>query len=347
MLTPLFLSHLSLRQLFSGPDDLPLLRSRMDALESAWQLEHEASSRNLTYGLWPPGSSTVEVLLRRSKGWNAFGRTQGQRTLLNPEEALFLMESDRLLAFRAVGDHAPMSLHAGYAAAAAVGLTSERYAVFAHLCRLGFIVRRHSKASLRGEEDAADGPNAAQEPQLPTVEDLATGATAAAARGGRGPDGAAAAAGEAEQLEQGAHAPGSVLGGEHGTHAPVDGAASDTPCRGWWHPSAGWPQGQAAAPVLLDALPSEAQACADAWRPELLYDVWTTARMCGKKWASRPIFRVVMSTHRPPTAEEMVTLARENGDVSLKCIVVKPGIVIGFDFGVVTSNTTPKQKGNR
>jgi len=132
----------------------------MDALESAWQLEHEASSRNLTYGLWPPGSSTVEVLLRRSKGWNAFGRTQGQRTLLNPEEALFLMESDRLLAYRAVGDHLPMSLHAGYAAAAAVGLTSERYAVFAHLCRLGFIVRRHSKASLRAEEDAADGPAA-------------------------------------------------------------------------------------------------------------------------------------------------------------------------------------------
>jgi hypothetical protein len=319
----------------------------MDALESAWQLEHEASSRNLTYGLWPPGSSTVEVLLRRSKGWNAFGRTQGQRTLLNPEEALFLMESDRLLAFRAVGDDAPMSLHAGYAAAAAVGLTSERYAVFAHLCRLGFIVRRHSKASPRAEEDAADGP-AAQEPQLPTVEDLATGASGSPLDGGHLQDGAQD--GEAalgEQLEAGACAPGGVHDGAHGTPAPVGGDTASAPSRGWWRPGTSWPQGPASIPVLLDALPSEAQACADAWRPELLYDVWTTARMCGKKWASRPIFRVVMSTHRPPTAEEMVTLARENGDVSLKCIVVKPGIVIGFDFGVVTSNTTPKQKGNR
>ena len=317
----------------------------MDALESAWQLEHEASSRNLTYGLWPPGSSTVEVLLRRSKGWNAFGRTQGQRTLLNPEEALFLMESDRLLAYRAVGDHLPMSLHAGYAAAAAVGLTSERYAVFAHLCRLGFIVRRHSKASLRAEEDAADGP-AAQEPQLPTVEDLATGASVL--DGVHAPDGAQdGEAAPGEQLKVAACASGGVHASAHGTAAAVDVEMAGAPSRGWWRPGAAWPPGLATVPVLLDALPSEAQAVADAWRPELLYDVWTTARMCGKKWASRPIFRVVMSTHRPPTAEEMVTLARENGDVSLKCIVVKPGIVIGFDFGVVTSNTTPKQKGNR
>jgi len=328
-------------QLFSGEEDLPLLQSRMDALQSAWQLKHEASSRHVSYGLWPPGSSVVEVLLRRGRGWNTFGQSQASRWLMIPEEALFLMESDRMLVYRAVGDEAPMTLHAGYAAAAETGLTAERYAVFAHLCRLGFAVRRNKSVAPRFEQYVSIAPAAPQVPPL-AAEDL-PGVTPAATEDEPRVEGDAADAADEEGGQPGADEPGADADATIQDACMQADHAVSTSSRGWWRVGDAWPQAKANGLVLVDALPHEAQASADAWHPELLYDVWN-ARF-NLKFA-KPIFRVVMSTHRPPNAAEMAKLCRQNGSISLKCIVVKPGIVIGFDFGVVTSTSLPRQRGN-
>lgn len=300
-------------------------------------MEHAPGARFVSFGVWPVGSRCAEVLLKRGKGWNAFGQHVGTRTLLSPEEALFLMESDRLVLFRSTDDEVPMSLHAVYAAAAATGISSERYAAFAHLCRLGFVVHQYGAPWFLDSRDAApaggDEGEGAGEEELPPVDELGVAETAAQAGG----DGAA----EVPAAAAAAASPAPAACDAGGVTTPAAG-----PGRAWW-PRDGWPSFDTPSVVLLQPLPSAAEAAAGAWAPELLYDVWPPQSAFTKRRVGRPFFRVCLSTQRPPNARETAALARASGSVPVKCIIVKPGIVIGFDVGVSTSTSVPKKKGNR
>ena len=322
MLTPL--------QLFSTAEDVPVLHSRLDALHSAWQLEHALQARWASYAVWPHGSATAELLLKRGKGWNAFGTHVGPRTLLCAEEALFLMESDRLVVYRAAGDAVPLTLHDGYASALASGVSPEQYTAFAHLCRLGFVVHRHgtpwfmdSLAESTAIAAAAADPlvDAAGAP-FPPVDEL----------GG-------AASEQAVAVAEAAAEP--IRAAEPVLAAPA--AAS----RAWWRSDA-WPAAPASGlPLVVEPPISAAEASASAWAPRLLYDVWPPQAVFTKRRVGKPFFRVCLSTFRPPNAAETAALAAKSGNVPVKCIIVKPGIVIGFDVGVVSLTTVPKKKGNR
>jgi len=323
------LRRLTCAQLFATEEDLPLLRSRLDALQTAWQLEHAVTPRWVSYAVWPLGSANVEVLLKRGKGWNAFGTHIGPRTVLCAEEALFLMESDRLVVYRDARDEVPISLHAGYASALAAGISAERYTAFAHLCRLGFVVHRHGTpwfVDSRSAEAAEVAEPASAAFDAPACEPPAAPLEPPAA-----------------PLEP----PATPLEPPEPPAEPLEAAAPPHPSRAWWR-SDHWPVPPPTCPPLeVEPPPSAAEASASAWTPELLYDVWPPQSVFTKKRVGKPFFRVCLSTARPPNAAETAALAARSGNVPVKCIIVKPGIVIGFDVGVVSLTHIPRKKGNR
>jgi hypothetical protein len=81
------------------------------------------------------------------------------------------------------------------------------------------------------------------------------------------------------------------------------------------------------------------------------------SRITPKGWSYRafpdlataplPDLVTLLSSARPPNAAETAALAARSGNVPVKCIIVKPGIVIGFDVGVVSLTHIPRKKGNR
>lgn len=330
--------------MFSGPEDVPLLRARLDSLQAVWELQHAPRGKAVSYGLWPKGANRVEILFKRGKGWQAFGQHTGSRTLLLPEEALYLMESDRLVCLPAISSGAPLTLHAGYAAAMATGLTSAHYSAFAHLCRMGFVVRRcdepwfldrkgwayaaQEEARLeREEEPAAPG---ATEPVLPPVAD--EGDDAPWVNPGWGEQAVAPMAGVEQPVQSDALEP------------PPAAAAGDAPCRTWWPaeaapayvaPLAPLPVvEEAVAPAALPpphaALP--AGPAEDA--PRVVYDVWPPRANFNKRTTGKPQFRLCITSVRPPAPAELAVMSAASAPVPVKSVIVRPGMFIGFDINL-------------
>jgi tRNA-splicing endonuclease subunit Sen54 len=345
-------------QLFASDADQATLHTRLDALQAAWELQHAPGAKTVSFGVWPPGSAVGEVTLKRGKGWQAFGQHTGARTLLSPEETLFLMESDRLVCFPALGAKAPLTLHAGYAAAAAAGVTPERYAAFAHLCRMGFVVRRCNTPWFLDRHGWA---HAAQEEALLQQQEAA-GAAGGSAAAPPEPEAVAGGAGESELGDDAGWAAQQEQAGDDAPAAPPQEApppeqqpadapaasplpapgASEGGCRGWW-PASAW--GEAAEPVAAQPaaappppparpVPAPAATTPSGWRPELVYDVWPPRATFNKRHAGPPSFRLCLASVRPPTCAELAALTAASGRVPVKCVIVRPGMFIGFDVGL-------------
>ena len=351
-------------QLFASEADAVTLRARLDALQTVWQLQHAPHAKHVSYGTWPHGAQQAEVLAARGKGWQAFGQHTGSRTLLFPEEALFLMESDRLVCYPGVEARAPMTLHAGYAAAAAAGVTPERYAAFAHLCRMGFVVRRCRAPWILDRRGWAHAK--LEEARLAREEELGSGGAAAPAgeqvdahdqdiddAEGEGWDDQAAA----EQQQQRAVADATPAADVHAplvaplstsppTLASTD--AASTGSRGWW-PRSGWEAGAAfqAAPLMPtptthaqavagSSAPAAPQAARSAGAPELLYDVWPPRSTFNKRCAGPPAFRLCVSTARPPSCDELAAITSDSAPVPVKCVIVRPGMFVCFKVVLAT-----------
>jgi hypothetical protein len=340
----------ALRQLLADAEaDAPLLRVRLDALQAAWQLQHAPGVKTVSFGVWPPGAAVGEVLLKRGKGWQAFGQHTGARTLLYPEETLFLMESDRLVCFPDVGARTPLTLHAGYAAAAAAGVSSARYAAFAHLCRMGFVVRRcglpwfldrrgwahaaHEEAELEASGDAQ--PAAAGAGSAPEGEDE------------EAPDGWLADCEAARAEPDEAAQPPLEEATQPVTQEPSQPPCADADavpahegaCRGWWPASAWEPAplpAAAAQPAVRARSPQHARLPAEpAWgAPEVVYDVWPPRSTFNKRLAGAPQFRLCLCEARPPSAAELAAMSAASAPVPVKCVIVKPGIFMGFEVGL-------------
>jgi hypothetical protein len=345
-----------------------VLRTRLNALQAAWELQHAPGAKTASYGVWPPAPAQGEVLLKRGKGWQAFGQHLGARTLLFPEETLFLMESDRLVCYGDVGARAPLSLHAGYAAAAAAGVTAERYAAFAHLCRMGFVVRRCGAPwflDRRGWAHAAQEEALERQAEARCAEAAAatTAAAATAAQQLQPVDAAAAGWEEADGDTPWEAAPplpaeaeAELAEEEQSGAAVLPPAVGDTlsagSSRGWW-PRSAWeappaPPGAAAsaaaaapacaaaaaapvAPAVAAAAVAGAAASGAAGAPELVYDVWPPRSTFNKRNAGPPSFRLCLSSSRPPSCTELAALTAASRGVPVKCAIVRPGMFIGFD----------------
>lgn len=72
--------------------------------------------------------------------WSSFGHGDSGDVFLYPEEALFLMESGIL---RVLHNALPASIQQAYGwIDKDAQLTFQHYFVYAHLCRLGFVIQR-------------------------------------------------------------------------------------------------------------------------------------------------------------------------------------------------------------
>ena len=131
----------------------PRQASRLRNLVAAWSTPLGASPNALSVAVWRARDAVAEVVRARGRHLAKFGYAVGAKTYLHPEEALFLVETERLVLLadeRGVAARAPMSLRAARAATTAVprrgiaaGVPPDAYAIFAHLARKGYVPRRH------------------------------------------------------------------------------------------------------------------------------------------------------------------------------------------------------------
>lgn len=96
---------------------------------------------NLSVGTWKPDERVVEVSVAKGSYWHHFGQRKGSKMLLQPHEALFLLEQGSLeLYFGGL----PMSFQQGYMSMLSEDFSPDHYQVYAYFLRLGFTVLPHS-----------------------------------------------------------------------------------------------------------------------------------------------------------------------------------------------------------
>ncbi|ELT91160.1 hypothetical protein CAPTEDRAFT_229033 [Capitella teleta] len=102
-------------------------------------------SKTLTKAQWDPVAQKVEVISKAMhQFWKVMGHVEEGRFWLQPEEALFLMDEGVVEIYHG---EVPLSLQQAYGMFLNCStLPPERYQVYSHLCRLGYIVRRHVPA---------------------------------------------------------------------------------------------------------------------------------------------------------------------------------------------------------
>ena len=132
----------------------PRLLAKFRALCVALARRLSAHADNVTVAVWREELGVAEVLRPRGKHMNRMGYVVGARTFLFPEETAFLVETERLALLQSLNprDGEPLSLRA--ARALCVGaprhgsprgsrISSDLYALYAHLARRGYVVRRY------------------------------------------------------------------------------------------------------------------------------------------------------------------------------------------------------------
>ncbi|XP_046987976.1 uncharacterized protein LOC124593712 isoform X1 [Schistocerca americana] len=96
----------------------------------------------LSVAEWDEKMNVAVVTYSVGKHWENFGHQQGQIKCLNPEEALFLLETSNLLLLH---NNVGLSVQQGYNTLLGqrTGCTLNCYRVFSHLARQGFRLKRH------------------------------------------------------------------------------------------------------------------------------------------------------------------------------------------------------------
>lgn len=103
--------------------------------------ERAAKVSSLSQGIWKPESSTIEVTKLTGKFTAHMGQTDTKGSLLlNPEEALFLMDMGELeVTYKDI----PLSVQDAMVHFLPTAAALRRYTVYSHLKRLGYIVHHH------------------------------------------------------------------------------------------------------------------------------------------------------------------------------------------------------------
>lgn len=111
---------------------------------SILQEERVHTWESLGRGDWLSSVGKVRVIKTTGKFWKNFGHSEDGKQWLYPEEALFLMDEGSLEVYWA---DVALSIETAYSLLLGDSVPLHHYHVFAHLCRYGYIVRRHSAGS--------------------------------------------------------------------------------------------------------------------------------------------------------------------------------------------------------
>lgn len=103
--------------------------------------------------LWDEEGKRVVITKHKGTYLKFMGAKVGDRTVLHPHEALFLLEANQLLLMR---DGAPVSISEGYELLLKNGDDYDRYLVYSHILRAGYIVVPHRKQGSRETSKPAE-----------------------------------------------------------------------------------------------------------------------------------------------------------------------------------------------
>lgn len=108
------------------------------------QEERVHTQESLGRGEWISSVGKVHVIKTTGKFWKNFGHSEDGKKWLYPEEALFLMDEGAMEVYWA---DVALSIETAYSLLLGDSIPLHQFHVFAHLCRYGYVVRRHSDGS--------------------------------------------------------------------------------------------------------------------------------------------------------------------------------------------------------
>ena len=136
----------------------PRLLAKFRALCGALARRLSAHADNITVAVWRAELGVAEVLRPRGKHLTRMGYQVGTRAFLFPEETAFLVETERCALLASAESAVPLSLRAVRALCVgtvrgssktsktdennALTVSGDAYALYAHLARRGYVVRR-------------------------------------------------------------------------------------------------------------------------------------------------------------------------------------------------------------
>ncbi|KAK9239904.1 tRNA-splicing endonuclease subunit sen54 N-term-domain-containing protein [Lipomyces kononenkoae] len=128
------------------------------AMYTALNGERRHTSKVHICGVWYPHLRKAKVLVARGPHFKSIGKADSNGAIwLLPEEVIYLVERGSMSLYNPRGD-TNISLQCCYAACLTACHGHERYLVYAHLKRLGFIVQRAPTFDDSGEEDVETKP---------------------------------------------------------------------------------------------------------------------------------------------------------------------------------------------
>ena len=135
-------------KLFTSDTSVAEQENLTSVLHSYGELLHEervCHKRTLSVARWDSDTNLAVVEQRKGSNVVKFGFHNGDGMFLYPEDALFLMDQGLLELFY---QGLPLSMHEAYMLMVPLLPSFEYYEVFSYLCRLGYVVRRHTKEKL-------------------------------------------------------------------------------------------------------------------------------------------------------------------------------------------------------
>jgi len=153
----------------SRPDETlaSLMREKRDILQEQRVLK----KGNLSIGTWNPDEKVVDISVSKGPHWQHFGQRKHGKLLLQPQEALFLLEQGSLELYYG---GLPMSFQQAYMSMLSDDFNPDQYLVYTYFLRLGFIVLPHSSSRQNSEENPTAESKTHQE--TGQKEEITTGA---------------------------------------------------------------------------------------------------------------------------------------------------------------------------
>lgn len=153
----------------SRPDET--LASLMQEKRDTLQQQRVPKKGNLSVGIWNPDEQVVEISVSKGPHWQHFGQSKHGKLLLQPQEALFLLEQGSL---ELDCGGLPMSFQQAYMSMLSDDFSPDHYLVYTYFLRLGFIVLRHLSSRQNSEEIPTSESKTHQETEQ--KEEITTGA---------------------------------------------------------------------------------------------------------------------------------------------------------------------------
>ncbi|XP_028413147.1 tRNA-splicing endonuclease subunit Sen54-like [Dendronephthya gigantea] len=121
------------------------LEEQLHEMEDVLSEERILRKGNISVGKWNGERRLVEVLIAKGVHWNVFGKSINGHLVLEPDEALYMLDHGMLELFH---NDLPVSLQQAYDLLLSDEFPLHEYVVYSYLRNLGYIVLRYKRGNL-------------------------------------------------------------------------------------------------------------------------------------------------------------------------------------------------------